>query len=82
MSREDSAKLAKIAVSTARNYDNIGPSGFRVQPRYVNHENIDLRIPPLRTDKWPPSDVVDRCILDKAEAERRQKLKEEQLLQS
>lgn len=82
ISREDAAKLAKIAASTSKNYDNIGPSGFRVQPRYVNHENINLRIPPLRTDKWPPSDVVDRCILDKAEAERKQKLKEEQLLQS
>ena len=72
MSREDSAKLAKIAISTAMNYDHAGPAGYRVQPRYVNHENINIRIPPMNTDKWPPRDVVDRCILDRAEAEKRQ----------
>lgn len=71
LSREDAASGAKISRSTAKKYDHDGPSGFRINPRYEYNENLKLRIPPMKTDGWPPRDVVDRIMIDKAEYQRK-----------
>ena len=71
ISREDAATMSQISRSTARKYDHDGPMGFRVAPRYANNENLRLRLPPMCTKNWPPKDVVDRCIMDKVEYEKR-----------
>ena len=71
ISREDAAAMSEISRSTAKKYDHNGPMGFRVAPRYANNENLRLRLPPMCTKNWPPKDVVDRCIMDKVEYEKR-----------
>jgi len=79
MSREDAASSVKIARTTAKKYDHDGPSGFRINPRYEYNENLKLRIPPMKTDGWPPADVVERIMLDKAEYQRKLEAKEKLL---